>query len=282
MKVFLGGTCAESKWREKIIPQLLCDYFNPVVEDWTQECQEREEQEKKICEYHLYVITPKMKGVYSIAEAVSDSVKLKDKCIFCFTKEEDDRDFTKEELKSLTATAVLITNNGGIYAEDLDTVVSYINFVYSEFYMEKENTLVKIVNKSKYGFPEYKTPLSAGMDLRANIDEPRVLLPMERSLIPTGLFIQLPKGYEAQVRPRSGLALKEGITVLNSPGTIDADYTLEVGVILINLSKGNFVINPGDRIAQLVVAKHERVVWSEVEKLEETERKGGFGHTGVQ
>lgn len=221
MKVFLGGTCAESKWREKIIPQLLCDYFNPVVEDWTPECQEREEQEKKICEYHLYVITPKMKGVYSIAEAVSDSVKLKDKCIFCFTKEEDDRDFTKEELKSLTATAVLITNNGGIYAEDLDTVVSYINFVYSEFYMEKENTLVKVINKSKYGLPEYKTPLSAGMDLRANIDEPRVLLSMERSLIPTGLFIQLPKGYEAQVRPRSGLALKEGITVINSPGTIN-------------------------------------------------------------
>lgn len=282
MKVFLGGTCAESKWREKIIPQLLCDYFNPVVDDWTLECQEIEEREKKICEYHLYVITPKMKGVYSIAEAVSDSVKMKDRCIFCFTKEEDDRDFTKEELKSLTATAVLITNNGGIYVEDLDNLVSYLNFVYSEFYMEKENTVVKVVNKSKNDLPEYKTPLSAGMDLRADIEYPYVLKPMERRLIPTGLFIQLPKGYEAQVRPRSGLALKEGITVLNSPGTIDADYTLEVGVILINLSKGDVVINPGDRIAQLVVAKHEHVVWSEVEKLEETERKGGFGHTGVK
>ena len=120
------------------------------------------------------------------------------------------------------------------------------------------------------------------MDLRANIDEPVTLRPMERRLIPTGLFIQLPKGYEAQVRPRSGLTLKEGITVLNSPGTVDSDYTGEVGVILINLSKGDVVVNPGDRIAQLVVAKHEHVLWKEVEKLDDTQRKGGFGHTGVK
>lgn len=140
---------------------------------------------------------------------------------------------------------------------------------------------VKIVNKSRHRLPEYETPLSAGMDLKANTSEPIVLGPMERQLIPTGLHIQLPEGYEAQVRPRSGLALKHGITVCNTPGTVDADYTGEIGVILINLSNEKFVINPGDRIAQLVISKHERIEWKEVRELDETERKGGFGSTGI-
>lgn len=140
---------------------------------------------------------------------------------------------------------------------------------------------VKIVNKSRHRLPEYETPLSAGMDLKANTSEPIVLGPMERQLIPTGLHIQLPEGYEAQVRPRSGLALKHGITVCNTPGTIDADYTLEIGVVLINLSNEKFVINPGDRIAQLVISKHEKIEWKEVCELDETERKGGFGSTGI-
>lgn len=142
---------------------------------------------------------------------------------------------------------------------------------------------VKIVNKSRHRLPEYETEASAGMDIKANTSEPIVLGPLERQLIPTGLYIQLPVGYEAQVRPRSGLALKHGITVANSPGTVDADYTGEIGVILINLSNEKFVINPGDRIAQLVVAKHERVEWKEVRELDETERGGGgFGSTGVK
>lgn len=140
---------------------------------------------------------------------------------------------------------------------------------------------VKIVNKSRHRLPEYETPLSAGMDLKANTSEPIVLGPMERQLIPTGLHIQLPEGYEAQVRPRSGLALKHGITVCNTPGTVDADYTGEIGVILINLSNEKFVINPGDRIAQVVVSKYERIEWKEVRELDETERKGGFGSTGI-
>lgn len=140
---------------------------------------------------------------------------------------------------------------------------------------------VKIVNKSRHRLPEYETPLSAGMDLKANTNEPIVLGPMERQLIPTGLHIQLPEGYEAQVRPRSGLALKHGITVCNTPGTVDADYTGEIGVILINLSNEKFVINPGDRIAQIVVSKYERIEWKEVRELDETERKGGFGSTGI-
>lgn len=140
---------------------------------------------------------------------------------------------------------------------------------------------VKIVNKSRHRLPEYETPLSAGMDLKANTSEPIVLGPMERQLIPTGLHIQLPEGYEAQVRPRSGLALKHGITVCNTPGTVDADYTGEIGVILINLSNEKFVINPGDRIAQIVVSKYERIEWKEVRELDETERKGGFGSTGI-
>jgi dUTP pyrophosphatase len=140
---------------------------------------------------------------------------------------------------------------------------------------------VKIVNKSRHRLPEYETPLSAGMDLKANTSEPIVLGPMERQLIPTGLHIQLPEGYEAQVRPRSGLALKYGITVCNTPGTVDADYTGEIGVILINLSNEKFVINPGDRIAQIVISKYERIEWKEVRELDETERKGGFGSTGI-
>ena len=127
MKVFLGGTCAESRWRGNIIPQLKCEYFNPVVDDWTPECQKIEEQEKRICEDHLDVITPKMKGVFSIAEAVNDSMQLHDRCIFCVTKEDDDRDWTKEELKSLNATSDLIKNNGGIILSSLDEVVEYIN-----------------------------------------------------------------------------------------------------------------------------------------------------------
>lgn len=140
---------------------------------------------------------------------------------------------------------------------------------------------VKIVNKSAYPTPAYATEKSAGMDLKANINEPVVLGPLERAMIPTGLFIALPDGTEAQVRPRSGLAAKHGISVLNSPGTIDADYRGEIGVILVNLSNEPFVINPGERIAQMVVAKYEKVEWSEVEVLDETERgAGGFGSTG--
>jgi dUTP pyrophosphatase len=140
---------------------------------------------------------------------------------------------------------------------------------------------IKIVNKSQNELPAYSTIHSAGMDLRANLIEPVVLKPLERKLIPTGLFIELPVGYEAQIRPRSGLALKKGITVLNSPGTIDADYRGEICVILINLSGEEFVIENGERICQMVVASHETVEWQLVEKLEETKRgEGGFGHTG--
>ena len=140
---------------------------------------------------------------------------------------------------------------------------------------------VNIINHSHHQLPAYETIASAGMDLRANLDESVTLMPMERRLIPTGLFISLPVGYEAQVRPRSGLAIKKGITVLNSPGTIDADYRGEVGVILINLSQEPFVINDGERIAQMVVASHEQVEWNAVEELDSTERgAGGFGHTG--
>lgn len=141
---------------------------------------------------------------------------------------------------------------------------------------------VEIINKSKHQLPSYATIFSAGMDLRANLDSPIVLQPLERTLVPTGLYIALPEGYEAQVRPRSGLAIKKGITVLNSPGTIDADYRGEVCVILVNLSKEPFTITDGERIAQMVVARHEQVEWRECEVLGETERgAGGFGHTGV-
>ncbi len=142
---------------------------------------------------------------------------------------------------------------------------------------------VKIVNKSKHALPNYATALSAGMDLRANLSEPITLQPLERKLISTGLFIELPQGYEAQIRPRSGLALKKGITVLNTPGTIDADYRGEIGVILINMSNEPFLINDGERICQMVVAQHEVVSWKAVEWLDNTERgAGGFGHTGKQ
>ena len=141
--------------------------------------------------------------------------------------------------------------------------------------------IVKIVNKSNNPLPTYSTVHSAGMDLRANLSEAIVLRPLERVLVPTGLFIGLPVGFEAQIRPRSGLALKKGITVLNSPGTIDADYRGEVGIILINLSAEEFVIQHGERICQMVIARHEHVDWDAVEILEETDRgAGGFGHTG--
>ena len=142
---------------------------------------------------------------------------------------------------------------------------------------------VKIVNKSKYPAPQYATELSAGMDLKANIDQPVILGSMDRAMIPTGLFIELPAGYEAQVRPRSGLAAKHGITVTNAPGTIDADYRGEICVLLVNLGREPFIINPGERIAQMVVARHERVDWVQVESLAESERgAGGFGSTGTK
>lgn len=142
---------------------------------------------------------------------------------------------------------------------------------------------VQIVNKSNNAIPEYATELSAGMDLRANIETPLTLPPHERALIGTGLYIALPPGYEAQVRPRSGLALKKGITVLNAPGTVDADYRGEVGVILYNASHEPFVIEPGERIAQMVIAKYEQIQFEQVDTLDETERgAGGFGHSGVK
>jgi dUTP pyrophosphatase len=141
---------------------------------------------------------------------------------------------------------------------------------------------VKIVNKSRHGLPSYSTVLSAGMDLRANLDKEVILKPLERVLIKTGLFIELPKGFEAQIRPRSGLALNKGITVLNSPGTIDADYRGEIGIILINLSKEDFTITDGERICQMIISKHETVSWEEVDIINETTRgAGGFGHTGT-
>lgn len=140
---------------------------------------------------------------------------------------------------------------------------------------------IRIVNKSTNALPQYATSQSAGIDLRANLSEAVTLKPMERKLIPTGLFIELPEGYEAQIRPRSGLALKHGITVLNTPGTIDADYRGEIGVILINLSNEDFTIENGERICQMVIARHEQAEWIQVEELNETERgAGGFGHTG--
>ena len=140
---------------------------------------------------------------------------------------------------------------------------------------------VKIINKSHHQLPQYATPQSAGVDLRANLSEPVTLQPLQRALIPTGLFISLPVGYEAQVRPRSGLAIKKGITVLNSPGTIDADYRGEICIILVNLSNEPFVVNDGERVAQMVIACHEQAEWVEVETLDETERgAGGFGHSG--
>ena len=142
---------------------------------------------------------------------------------------------------------------------------------------------IKVVNRGHQQLPAYATPQSAGMDLRANIESPITLKPMERRLIPTGLFISLPAGFEAQVRPRSGLAIKKGITVLNTPGTIDADYRGEIGVILINLSQDDFTVNDGERIAQMVIARHEQADFIVVEELDQTERgEGGYGHTGVK
>jgi len=142
--------------------------------------------------------------------------------------------------------------------------------------------IIKIVNKSKHPIPQYETQFSAGMDLRANIEQSVTLKPLERILIKTGIFIELPEGYEAQIRPRSGLAYKYGISVLNTPGTIDADYRGEIGIILVNLSSEEFVIKDGERICQMIIAKHEKAEFIEVETLNETERgAGGFGHTGV-
>ena len=140
---------------------------------------------------------------------------------------------------------------------------------------------IQIINKSKHQLPAYETELSAGMDIRANISEPITLKPLTRCLVPTGLYIALPEGYEAQIRPRSGLAIKKGVTVLNSPGTIDADYRGEVCIILVNLSADEFVIEDGERVAQMIIASHEQAQWEQVEVLDETERgAGGFGHTG--
>lgn len=142
---------------------------------------------------------------------------------------------------------------------------------------------VKIINNSRHSLPTYATGLSAGMDIRANLTEPVELKPLERKLIPTGLYIALPVGYEAQMRPRSGLALKHGITLLNTPGTIDADYRGEIGVILVNLSAEPFIVNDGERVCQMVIAAHSQIEWQAVEVLDETERgAGGFGHTGKQ
>ena len=142
---------------------------------------------------------------------------------------------------------------------------------------------IQVVNQSKHPLPEYATELSAGLDLRANIDEPIELKPLDRTLVSTGLFIALPKGYEAQIRPRSGLAFKNGVTVLNSPGTIDADYRGELKVLLVNLSNTPFIINDGERVAQMVIAKHEQINWEQTTSLDDTDRgAGGFGHTGTK
>lgn len=146
-----------------------------------------------------------------------------------------------------------------------------------------ETVSVKIINKSSNPLPQYATPYSAGMDLRANLESPVTLRPLERRLIPTGIFIQLPEGYECQIRPRSGLALKKGVTVLNTPGTIDADYRGEIGVVLVNLSAEPFVVEHGERICQMVVARHASVEWQPTVELEQSDRgTGGFGHTGTK
>ncbi len=141
---------------------------------------------------------------------------------------------------------------------------------------------IRIVNQSKHALPHYETALSAGMDLRANLEEPVLLKSLERALIPTGLFIELPEGFEAQIRPRSGLAIKKGISLVNSPGTIDADYRGEIKIIMINLSNDEFIVQDGERIAQMIISRHEKAQWMEVETLNETERgEGGFGHSGT-
>lgn len=160
--------------------------------------------------------------------------------------------------------------------------INPVKYVNSQLNKNNNVMKVQIINNSKHDLPQYATPLSAGMDLRANLDAPVTLKPLQRCLIPTGLYIALPDGYEAQIRPRSGLALKKGITLLNTPGTIDADYRGEIGVILVNLSAEDFVVEDGERIAQMVIARYEKAEWTEVEILDETERgAGGFGHTGT-
>jgi len=142
---------------------------------------------------------------------------------------------------------------------------------------------IRIINNSKHGLPEYKTISSAGMDVYANLDQALTLKPLQRELIPTGLYIELPDGYEAQIRPRSGLCIKHGITVLNSPGTIDADYRGQIGIIVINLSEVEYTIQDGERLCQMVIARHERIEWNVVKELNETDRgSGGFGHTGIK
>ena len=197
----------------------------------------------------------------------------------------------------MTAKVIILCTDSAYFAEinekmkkyclyfskyDTNSLPLQVEIVYSLQFTERDMLRIKVVNKGHQPLPQYATTQSAGMDLRANLAEPVVLKPMERRLIPTGLHIALPEGYEAQVRPRSGLALKKGITVLNSPGTIDADYRGEVGVLLINLSLEDFTVNDGERIAQMVIARHEQGVFEEVEVLDETERgEGGYGHTGV-
>ena len=165
-----------------------------------------------------------------------------------------------------------------------NAVSQHASAFFMSLHLQHDNMVtVKIINKGKQPMPAYATPQSAGMDLRANIEEAFILKPLQRRLVPTGLYIALPEGYEAQVRPRSGLALKHGITVLNSPGTIDADYRGELGIVLVNLSDTDFTVNPGERIAQMVIAKCEQATLVEVEQLDETERgTGGYGHTGVK
>lgn len=165
-----------------------------------------------------------------------------------------------------------------------NAVSQHASAFFMSLHLQHDNMVtVKIINKGKQPMPAYATPQSAGMDLRANIEESFILKPLQRRLVPTGLYIALPEGYEAQVRPRSGLALKHGITVLNSPGTIDADYRGELGIVLVNLSDTDFTVNPGERIAQMVIAKCEQATLVEVEQLDETERgTGGYGHTGVK
>lgn len=164
---------------------------------------------------------------------------------------------------------------------DFEYFRSYYSTIKKAIMIDK--VTVKIINKSNNDLPQYSTPSAAGMDLRANLSEAVTLSPLERKLIPTGIFIELPEGYECQIRPRSGLALKHGISVLNSPGTIDADYRGEIGVILANLSNEPFVVNPGERICQMVVARHSTVVWQTADSLSDSERgAGGFGHTGVK
>lgn len=149
--------------------------------------------------------------------------------------------------------------------------------------MDIAKVTVKVVNRSAHGLPAYSTPHSAGMDLRASLSKPLTLLPLQRALVPTGIYVELPPGYECQIRPRSGLAVKHGVTVLNSPGTIDADYRGEVRVVLVNLSDKPFVVNDGERICQMVVARHATVEWQPADSLSDTERgEGGFGHTGMK